>query len=278
MENSSSPLQKYKRKPKLFIDLPSQGQYYNRNLLPKAEELEVYSMTANDEILIKTPDALLTGNATVQIIQNCMPDIKDAWSVTSRDLDYILTAIRIATYGDSIEMTHTCPKCSNQDKFVFPLQPLLDHIASAQPIYEFKVKDFIIRIRPLSYKEVVASQQQTLKIRRTLTQEVPKIEDAEQRTAEINKLYDQTNDHTKNLLCSIVTEIITPDGDSETNPVFIKNFLLESEGDWYTALQETYAENNEKISVPKTQVECTECSHSSSVRPNLDYTSFFLRE
>lgn len=277
MENSS-PLQKYKRKPKLFIDLPSQGQYYNRTLLPKAEELEVYSMTANDEILIKTPDALLTGNATVQIIQNCIPEIKDAWAVTSRDLDYILTSIRIATYGDSLEMTHTCPKCQNQDKFLLPLQPLLDHIATAEPVYEIKVKDFIIRMRPLTYKEIVASQQETLKVRRTLTQEIPKIEDADERTRHINNLYEETNEHTKKLLCSIVTEIITPDGDSETNPVFIKEFLLESEGDWYTAVQDTYSDNNEKLSVPKTEVECSECSHKSSVRPNLDYTSFFLRQ
>ena len=79
MENFTSPLQKYKRQPKLFIDLPSKGAWYSPQVAEKFEELEVYSMSASDEIAVKTPDALITGNAVVNIIQNCIPEIKNAW-------------------------------------------------------------------------------------------------------------------------------------------------------------------------------------------------------
>jgi len=278
MENSSSPLKKYKRQPKLYIDLPSRGNYYNKRAVPSTDELEVYSMTASDEILIKTPDALLTGNATVKIIQNCIPSIKDAWYVTTRDLDYILTAIRIATYGDSLSISHSCSKCGNDDSFTLPLQPLLDHLASANPSYELTVKDFLLRLRPLTYKEVIESQHVTLKVRRQLTQVVPNIEDVDERTEFINNLYEQINEHTKNVVCSIVTEIVTPEGDSETNMRFIKEFLLDNEGDWYNAVANVYAENNKSLTVPETEITCSECKNSDKVKPNLDYTSFFLRQ
>ena len=52
----SSFLQKYKRQPKLFIDLPSQGKWYNDTIIQdgKVESMPVFGMTAMDEILLKT--------------------------------------------------------------------------------------------------------------------------------------------------------------------------------------------------------------------------------
>jgi hypothetical protein len=277
METNQSPLQKYRRQPKLYIDLPSKGQWYKKGALEKTEELEVYSMTANDEILTKTPDALLNGNATVSIIQNCIPSIKDAWSVTNRDLDYILTAIRIASYGDSLTISHKCSKCENEDSFALPLQRLLDHLGSIAPIYELKVKDFIFRLRPINYREVVDNQVTSTQVRRAAYEVTDTIKDAEERTKVLNNLYEQINEQTKNLICSICTEIITPEGDSEQNPVFIKDFILNSEGDFFDAIQKLYTENNKKMIVPETEVECSECNHKDKVKPNLDYSNFFSR-
>jgi hypothetical protein len=277
METNQSPLQKYRRQPKLYIDLPSKGQWYKKGALEKTEELEVYSMTANDEILTKTPDALLNGNATVSIIQNCIPSIKDAWSVTNRDLDYILTAIRIASYGDSLTISHKCSKCENEDSFALPLQRLLDHLGSVAPIYELKVKDFIFRLRPINYKEVVDNQVTSTQVRRAAYEVTDTIKDAEERTKVLNNLYEQINEQTKNLICSICTEIITPEGDSEQNPVFIKDFILNSEGDFFDAIQKLYTENNKKMIVPETEIECSECNHKDKVKPNLDYSNFFSR-
>jgi hypothetical protein len=277
METNQSPLQKYRRQPKLYIDLPSKGQWYKKGALEKTEELEVYSMTANDEILTKTPDALLNGNATVSIIQNCIPSIKDAWSVTNRDLDYILTAIRIASYGDSLTISHKCSKCENEDSFALPLQRLLDHLGSIAPIYELKVKDFIFRLRPINYREVVDNQVTSTQVRRAAYEVTDTIKDAEERTKVLNNLYEQINEQTKNLICSICTEIITPEGDSEQNPVFIKDFILNSEGDFFDAIQKLYTENNKKMIVPETEIECSECNHKDKVKPNLDYSNFFSR-
>ena len=56
-----NPLKKYYRQPKQFIRLPSGYKYYPEGAIEVSEsgEIAVYPMTAKDELIFKTPDALL---------------------------------------------------------------------------------------------------------------------------------------------------------------------------------------------------------------------------
>ena len=278
MENFTSPLQKYKRQPKLVIDLPSKGAWYNEKIIDKSEELEVFSMTASDEIVVKTPDALITGNAVVNIIQNCIPSIKNAWHINSQDLDYILAAIRIASYGDNMTVSHACSKCGNEDKFGLPLQTLLDHLSTTDPVYTVQVNDFTIRLRPLTYKEMIENQLYTMKVRRELIQMNNSVTDVEAKDKLLNDIYGRINKQTEKIICDGIVDITTPDGETETNLLFIKDFILNNEGMYFEAVQKTYANNNQLLSVPKTDVACSECEHTDSIAPMMDYTSFFLKQ
>jgi len=277
MENYDSPLKKYSRQPKLYIDLPSKGEGYPEGSLLKTEELEVYSMTANDEIAVKVPDGLFSGKATISIIQNCIPAIKDASYVTNRDIDYLLAAIRIASYGDSISITKKCTECENEDTFAFPLQTLLDHLSTAEFLKEIRVNDFVFRLRPLYYKEIIHNQQESIKLRRYLNQVLDTIDDANERAEKIEEVSHQINEQTKNVICSIITEVVTPEGQSETNQMFIRDFVLNNEGVYFNELQKIYSKNNEKLSVPSSKVSCSECGAEQQIRPVLDYSSFFLK-
>jgi hypothetical protein len=89
MPETSNPLLKHFRQPQLYLRLPSEGKWWSADSLelPVTKEIAVYAMTARDELLIKTPDALLNGQATVDVIQSCCPNIKDAWKL----LQLILT-------------------------------------------------------------------------------------------------------------------------------------------------------------------------------------------
>ena len=103
-----SPLTKYQRQPKQSIDLPSKGRWYSQGSLEKSEELEVFSMTASNEIATKTPDTLLSGNTTVDIIKSCVPSIRNPWEIPLTDIYTILGVIRMASYGSSINAKNTC--------------------------------------------------------------------------------------------------------------------------------------------------------------------------
>ena len=83
--------------------------------MPQSGEVGVYPMTAKDEMLLKTPDALLNGEATVTVIQSCIPAIKNAWAMPSIDCDAALMTIRMATYGNKMTVPITVPGTWHSD-------------------------------------------------------------------------------------------------------------------------------------------------------------------
>ena len=63
---AGNPLEGYFRKPAIFIELPSRGNYYkDKPKLSADNELAVFGMTANDELHLKNPDALLIGEVII---------------------------------------------------------------------------------------------------------------------------------------------------------------------------------------------------------------------
>ena len=106
MSTSVNPLLKHFRQPQLYLRLPSQGKFYPAGSIdmPATKELPIYSMTALDEIIWKNPDALLNGQATVDVIHSCVPNIKNAWMIPNIDMDAILIGIRRATYGNFMDL------------------------------------------------------------------------------------------------------------------------------------------------------------------------------
>ena len=111
MTENTNPLGKYYRQPQIYIKLPSRAKYYSADVFTPTEtgEIPILPMTAKDELAFKTPDAMMTGQATVDVIQSCAPNIKNAWKMVNYDTDTILLAIRIATYGETMDITYTVP-------------------------------------------------------------------------------------------------------------------------------------------------------------------------
>ena len=111
MTENTNPLSKYYRQPQIYITLPSKGKYYTSDVFTPTEtgEVPVMPMTAKDELAFKTPDAMISGQATVDVIQSCIPNIKNAWKMVNFDTDAVLLAIRIATYGETMNISYTVP-------------------------------------------------------------------------------------------------------------------------------------------------------------------------
>lgn len=271
----NSPLAKYLRQPKLYINLPSQGNWYSKGNLETASELEVYSMTANDEISLKTPDGLYSGKVVTKMIQNCIPGIKDAWMIPMVDFDYIMASIRLASYGDNIQIDSVCPSCKNKDTYQVEVQGILSHLEGSDFQTEIRVDDFIFRLRPLYYKEATELNKISSYVQRAMVQTIPRIDDEDEKQNTIDTLYTQINEATTNALTSCVVEIVTPDGETETHPQFVKEFILNSDPKFYNEIESLYRSNNSKLKLPESDVECSECSHAYKISTNLDYSNFF---
>jgi hypothetical protein len=156
MTQSLNPLKTFFRQPAIYVRLPSDGQYWPEGSLeiPPNRELPVLPMTAMDEITYRTPDALFNGAAIVSVIQSCLPDILDAWHVPAADLDTILVAIRIASYGHEMEFGSQCPACKAKADRSLDLRLVLDRLVAPDYTQSIKSGDMEIYFRPMNYKDL----------------------------------------------------------------------------------------------------------------------------
>ena len=111
-----NPLQKYYRQPSIYIKLPSKGRFYSPEVFEPTTsgEIPILPMTAKDELHFKTPDAMMNGQATVDVIKSCVPNLIDPWKMVNYDTDAVLLAIRIATFGETMDVTYNVPGADEQ--------------------------------------------------------------------------------------------------------------------------------------------------------------------
>jgi hypothetical protein len=164
----ANPLSKYFRQPKLHITLPSGGKFYPAGAInmPETGELEVYSMTAKDELTMKTPDALLNGQATVEVIKSCVPGIIDPWEMPSIDLDALLIAIRLATYGENMSLSIKTPVTGEEKEMQIDLRNILDGFSNLEFSNTIQLPEMTIHICPLSYKQFTKNALKTFEQQR----------------------------------------------------------------------------------------------------------------
>jgi len=161
-EKAANPLIAYFRQPKLKVELPSHGAFYPPGTLDMSEDymVDIYPMTAADEIIMKSPDGLLTGTSIADTIASCVPAIKSVWEMPSIDVDTILIAIKIASYGNSMDISTKCPKCGNVNDDAVDLHAVLDTIPKGNLNTICKTGDLTVELQPYTFKYANAVNRQ----------------------------------------------------------------------------------------------------------------------
>jgi hypothetical protein len=156
MANSANPLAKHFRHPALYLALASKGRFYPEGTLELSATgtVPIFPMTVKDELGLKTPDALLSGEAVVNVIKSCCPAIKDPWQMPITDLDPVLIAIRLASYGKSMEFTSECPHCKETHDYDIDLNMVLDSIGKADYTKTYTFDDLMFKFKPQTYKNM----------------------------------------------------------------------------------------------------------------------------
>ena len=168
MNPERNPLQKFFRKPVLDITLPSRGSQWPKDHVEFTEsmELEVFPMTAMDSFAYHAPGGLLNGEILVPAIENCIPGIKNAWSIPSCDFLSVLLAMYVATYGQQVTIESSCVECQNTNNLDIDLALLLkDHPDPEYKSLEFA--EYTVYFKPLSYQLI--SQNGTIELQQQKT-------------------------------------------------------------------------------------------------------------
>lgn len=223
----NNPLKKYFRQPKIYLRLPSQGKFYPSGSLdmPESGELPVYAMTAKDELMMKTPDALLNGEATVEVIKSCLPNIRNPWMMPSIDGDAVLIAIRLATYGEKMEISTKVPEIGDDKDFEIDLRQLLDQLIAFQFDSHIEIDDdMTIEIRPNTYKEFTENALKTFEEQRIFQLVNDDSIPDDQKLAAFSKSFKKLTNMTIDVVVNSIVSIDTPDG-KVTDKNYIREFI-----------------------------------------------------
>jgi hypothetical protein len=271
---ANNPLQKYFRQPKIFIGVPSKGVYTKPGVLTgEVENMPIYGMTGMDEIIIKTPDALLNGDAVVKVIESCCPNIKDAWELSAVDLDAIMAAIRIATYGNAITISHTCVHCDHENEYELELSKLIEHFAYVSYDNKVVLKEVVVQIKPLTYRQVTDFSLRNFQLQQQL-QQANKLEDEAERKKETARMYTdfallQTEVYSAGI------ESIQVGNQLVEERAYIDEWLANTETAVFDKIKEKIDENRDNWKTPGQKATCQNCEKENTLTIDLDYANFF---
>jgi len=227
MTENSNPLNKYFRQASIYVALPS-GTDYPIDVVTKSEtgEIGIMPMTAKDEVRFKTPDALMNGQGVVDVIESCIPDIKDAWQIKSYDLDTILVAIRIATYGETMEINFTVPGANEQVAHTVNLPAILDQIQKTKVDTAFTLQDGLkITVQPLTYKDMTSTSLQTFQQQKMYSAVQDSELSDEDKATRFNDAFKKLTELNASILLKNIASITMTDGTVITDAAHIKEFV-----------------------------------------------------
>jgi hypothetical protein len=271
-----NPLAAYYRQPKLYIQLPSGGKFYPAGSLDVSVsgDYPVYGMTAKDEIMFKTPDALLSGQSTVDVIKSCIPAILDPWQMPTIDVDNCLVAIRIATYGEAMEVGSTCPHCSEENNFEMDLTNWLQQFKSYSYNDTVVVGLLTVYLRPFSYREMSNTAIKSFEQQRILSIVNDETMTDEEKMEKFTESFSKLTDLTVDVVATCISKIVTPDG--ETSEVeFIKDFIHNCPTDVFDTISKHLTAQKENIETKPQQVQCGSCSEPYLLPMTMDQSNFF---
>ena len=259
---SNNPLLNAYRVPSTYINLPSGGQYYTEKPKLSADgELAIYAMTARDEIISKTPDALFNGEATIALLESCCPDINDPKSTPVNDLMVILLAIRKASYGDNIDIDIKCPACDELNMLTMDINNILGNVKSNEISNILSLQDkFEVLLKPYNINDRTLIQIQQIQQERMIRELADTNLSDVDRNQKFGKTFVDISTLTINLMVNCIVSV-TYDKEEITERETIREWL----------------HNITKIDydLMKFKAVCQSCEHEWESEVDIDIANFF---
>lgn len=257
-----NPLLERLRIPGETFRLPSQGIFYLNGELAdgvKNGEVEVHPMTAIDEIILSTPDKLLSGKAIAEIFTHCIPQVIKPTELIAKDVNFLLVCLRLVSFRPQMEVTyqHTCPGALNHT-YQVDMQKMIRSTKSIDPTTvneEYKAtlpNGQLATLKPLTYGNVIELYQ----------------------SAALTKTDNITQDEAEMLVINTLASVVRRVDDTE-DKAFIREWVTMLPLGWKRNLEQA-AQNITQWGVDfTTQQTCQDCKEEMVVQVAANPVSFF---
>lgn len=268
-------LSKYTRIPGLNIKLPTNGVFLPKGSYhPSATgEIAVYPMRAADDLMLKSPDALMSGIGIEKLIESCVPDIDTPRLLSTADLDVILLAIRAATYGDKMNVSSICPKCGELNEFEIFLPAVISTMKEipAENIIELEggIKVFV---RPYNFENATVIATKTF-------EETKKVQAAEGKPDEerqkiIGESYNLLSQLNMKMVIDCILKIEVAEGATEDKDE-IREFVESTSNSYFVKIDEKVKEINRLGIDKQIPCQCSHCEHEYKTELEFNPANFF---
>jgi len=278
--SETNPLQRYYRRPELYMSLPSQGNWWNKDSLelPPNGEIAVLGMSGKDDMAMRNADGLMNGATTVEVIQSCCPSIKNAWDMPIIDADAVLIAIRIASYGNTMEFKTNCGKCNEELSYEADLRWILENIKVPDYDVPTTVDERLhVYFKPDTFqrlnKNSIERYQQQRAIQSITQSNLPDEEKIERLRSDLIEL----TKFTVEKMSSHIDKIMIEDGTIVSSKEFIQEFIKNADQKMFNSIKEGIESKNNAYEMPKMKSKCSHCNHEEDKSFTFEPTSFFAQ-
>lgn len=275
---ADNPLFKHFRQPAIYLRLPSGGKFYPNSAIdfPPIGEIPVYPMTVKDELTLKTPDALMNGEGMISVVKSCCPNIKNPWAMPAVDVEAVFIAIRLASYGEGMDLGSTCPHCNSKNEHTVDLRQMLDNITPADFSQAHSISDLKFRFRPQSYSDINKANIISFEEQRLVSSIVSNTEISEEEKLKLfNTSFDRLKQLNIEVVQSCIESITTSDGTVVSDPALITEFLDNASREVYAEIKKIIESMIEANKIKPVELVCDSCTKHYTSQLVFDQANFF---
>lgn len=270
MSSAPNPLAKFYRTATTSVKPPSRGAFYDEGVINLNDdgEISIFPMTAQDELILQNPDALLNGEAITKVLKSCVPDVPHPKKLLSCDIDVLMIAVRVASYGDDATMDSKCPNCGEDNQFTLNLDTLLNHSETLEDSYEVVLENNLtVYLIPSRFEGTVRQQKaafQSTKLEQAIVN--PELSD-DARLKILSQVFERVSKFNYDMVLEAISKVVfTEEEEGEiveiTDVKHIGAWLQNVDKSTTDKIHEKIEEIN-RIGIEKTMTAvCTECEHN----------------
>jgi len=280
---AKTTLQDFYRSPKLYIQLPSGGKFYDEDVIdwPETNELPVLAMSPKDDLIVRNPDALLNGDAVVRLVKSCIPCIKQPENIIAPDMELILVAIRAASEKDGmLTIEHTCEKCEHEMAFEIDLTVAVTDFESIAELSEFSLSNGLtIAVRPANYLFSIQTAKAMVEQANLLGKITDEnyINQEDERIKNIGKAFDKMAQFNYDVLLNSIRYVAIPDTEEKVDDKGeIAEFINNVDSKIGKEIEQVVGDINNGGINKVHKAACEKCEEEFEVPIDFDPVSFFL--
>jgi hypothetical protein len=188
-----------------------------------------------------------------------VPNFKNAWKMVNFDTDAVLLAIRIATYGETMDVNYKVPVTNEDMTHTANLPALLEELGKINIVDEATTKTgFTVKLAPLDYQslsQIQTAQFEQQKIYATVSNSALSEKD---KSTQFVKSFKVLNNINFSMLVDSITEITTPEGTTVVDKGQIKDFCDNCDAKVINEIQDELAIIRSQAQIKPIKLQSTE--------------------